>query len=157
MCLDLIWLRLRSNNDDSLSTSSQSVQFRLVDDEVLLYVHRNRRFIRDGSLGRPPRLSHSSWALKGEKSIHTNIYRESGYRRGRTLSKTKLSTAAHKLSYWLCVCVYVCVCVCACVRACVRACACVCVCVCVCVCMCVCVDKRLKWNITHPWLAQWWG
>ena len=34
-----------------------------VDDEVLPYVHRNRRFIRDGSPGRPPRLSHSSWAL----------------------------------------------------------------------------------------------
>ena len=31
---------------------------------VLLYVHRNCRFIRDGSPGRPPRLSHSSWALK---------------------------------------------------------------------------------------------
>ena len=31
--------------------------------EVLLYVHRNRRLIRDGSPGRPPRLSHSSWAL----------------------------------------------------------------------------------------------
>ena len=28
--------------------------------EVLIYVHRNRRFIRDGSPGRPPRLSHSS-------------------------------------------------------------------------------------------------
>ena len=27
---------------------------------VLLYVHRNRRLIRDGSPGRPPRLSHSS-------------------------------------------------------------------------------------------------
>ena len=27
--------------------------------EVLLNVHRNRRFIRDGSPGRPPRLSHS--------------------------------------------------------------------------------------------------
>ena len=32
--------------------------------KVLLYVHRNRRFIRDGSPGRPPRLSHSSWALR---------------------------------------------------------------------------------------------
>ena len=32
--------------------------------EVLLYVHRNRRFIRDGSSGRPPRLSHSSWVLQ---------------------------------------------------------------------------------------------
>ena len=31
--------------------------------EVLLYVHRNHRFIRDGSPGRPPWLSHSSWAL----------------------------------------------------------------------------------------------
>ena len=30
--------------------------------EVLLYVHRKGRFIRDGSPGRPPRLSHSSWA-----------------------------------------------------------------------------------------------
>ena len=28
--------------------------------EVLLYVHRNRRLFRDGSPGRPPRLSHSS-------------------------------------------------------------------------------------------------
>ena len=31
---------------------------------VLLYVHRNRRLIRDGSPGRPPRLSYSSGALK---------------------------------------------------------------------------------------------
>ena len=31
--------------------------------QVLLYIHRNRRLIRDGSPGRPPRLSHSSWAL----------------------------------------------------------------------------------------------
>ena len=30
---------------------------------VLLYVHRNRRFIRDGSPGRQPPLTHSSWAL----------------------------------------------------------------------------------------------
>ena len=36
--------------------------------EVLLYVHRNRRFIRDRSPGRPPRLSHSSWALLTEHS-----------------------------------------------------------------------------------------
>ena len=34
-----------------------------VDIEVLLYIHRNQRLIRDGSPGRPPRLSHSSWAL----------------------------------------------------------------------------------------------
>ena len=34
-----------------------------VEVEVLLYVHRNRRLIRDGSPGCPPRLSHSSWAL----------------------------------------------------------------------------------------------
>ena len=32
-------------------------------DSVLLYVHRNRRLIRDGSPGRPPPLSHSSSAL----------------------------------------------------------------------------------------------
>ena len=30
---------------------------------VLLYVHRNRRLIRDGSPERPPRLSHIFWAL----------------------------------------------------------------------------------------------
>ena len=31
---------------------------------VLLYIHRNRRLIRDGSPGRPPWLSHSCWALQ---------------------------------------------------------------------------------------------
>ena len=31
-----------------------------VDVEVLLYVHRHRRLIRDGSPGQPPQLSHSS-------------------------------------------------------------------------------------------------
>ena len=31
-----------------------------LDVEVLLYVHRNRRLIRDGSPGRPLRLSHTS-------------------------------------------------------------------------------------------------
>ena len=30
---------------------------------MLLYVHRNRRLIRDGSPGRPSRLSHSSYIL----------------------------------------------------------------------------------------------
>ena len=33
-------------------------------DEVLFCVHKNHRFIRDGSPGRPPRISHSSWALR---------------------------------------------------------------------------------------------
>ena len=36
-------------------------------DEVPLYVHRNRRLIRDGSPGRPPLRSHSSWALSSTK------------------------------------------------------------------------------------------
>ena len=37
---------------------------------VLLYVHRNRRLIRDRSPGQPPRLSHSSWTLfTGVKQI----------------------------------------------------------------------------------------
>ena len=31
--------------------------------DVLLYIHGNCRFIRDGSPGCPPQLSHSSWAL----------------------------------------------------------------------------------------------
>ena len=35
---------------------------RVVVVQVFLYVHRNRRFIKDGSPGRPPRLSHSSCA-----------------------------------------------------------------------------------------------
>ena len=33
---------------------------------VLLFVHRNCRLIRDGSPGRPPRLSHSSWTLNDD-------------------------------------------------------------------------------------------
>ena len=40
--------------------------------EVLLYVHRNRRFVRDGSPERPPGLSHTSSALLwrwGEREI----------------------------------------------------------------------------------------
>ena len=37
--------------------------------EVLLYVHRNRRLIRDRSPGCPPQLSHSSWALCCVKNL----------------------------------------------------------------------------------------
>ena len=44
------------------------------DEEELLYVHRNRRLIRDGSPGRPPRLSHSSWALNLRRSPIEFIY-----------------------------------------------------------------------------------
>ena len=36
---------------------------------VLLYVRRNHRLIRDGSPGRPPRFSHSSWVLTGHKTL----------------------------------------------------------------------------------------
>ena len=35
---------------------------------VLLYVHRNRKLIGDGSPGRPPRLSHRSWALESSRA-----------------------------------------------------------------------------------------
>ena len=42
---------------------------------VLLYVHRDRRLIRDGSPGRPPRLSHSSWALSVTLTRHANKYK----------------------------------------------------------------------------------
>ena len=41
--------------------------------KALLYVHRNRRLIRDGSPGRPPRLSHSSWALSCVSSSQFNV------------------------------------------------------------------------------------
>ena len=51
----------------SVSTNRPSrLQPRVELSWVLLYVNRNRRFIRDGSPGRPPRLSHSSWALSAE-------------------------------------------------------------------------------------------
>ena len=43
-------------NDKSYTMTSL---LRQVVVELLLYVHRNRMFIRDGSPGRPPRLSHS--------------------------------------------------------------------------------------------------
>ena len=33
-------------------------------------VHRNRRLIRDGNPGRPPRLSHSSWAQDSQVGPH---------------------------------------------------------------------------------------
>ena len=42
--------------------------------EVLLYVHRSRRFIRDGSPGRPPRLSHRSWALRSYDVAEVLLY-----------------------------------------------------------------------------------
>ena len=38
---------------------------------MLLYVHRNRRFIRDGSPGCPPQHSHSSWA---HTHTHTHMH-----------------------------------------------------------------------------------
>ena len=39
--------------------------------EVLLYVHRSHRLIGDGSPGKPPQLSHSSWALSSKPlNIH---------------------------------------------------------------------------------------
>ena len=44
---------------ESCWTSSLLLSF------MVLYVHRNVRLIRTWSPGRPPRLSHSSWALTG--------------------------------------------------------------------------------------------
>ena len=62
-----VWLRQKRfslGNDMGMRAVSQSDLPRmLLLAEMLLYVHRNRRFIRDGSPGRPPRLSYSSWAL----------------------------------------------------------------------------------------------
>ena len=43
--------------------------------EVLLYVHRNHWLTRDGSSGRPPRLSHNSWAYNDNNDdTFTYIY-----------------------------------------------------------------------------------
>ena len=59
-----VWLRQKRfslGNDMGMRAVSQSDLPRmLLLVEVLLYVHRNRRLIRDGSPGRPPRLSYSS-------------------------------------------------------------------------------------------------
>ena len=41
---------------------------------VSLYVHKNRRFIRDGSPGRPP-LGHSSWALFNVDEVLLSVLR----------------------------------------------------------------------------------
>ena len=46
-----------------LSLIEGSFVLYVVEVEVLLYIHRNCRLIRDGSPGQPPQLSHSSWAL----------------------------------------------------------------------------------------------
>ena len=47
--------------------------------EVLLYVHRNRRVIRDGCPGCPPR-SHSFWALEGPFWwFHCYLYKRSTF------------------------------------------------------------------------------
>ena len=40
---------------------------------MLLYVHRNHRLFRDGSPGRPPWLSHSSWALCESKDTVVKV------------------------------------------------------------------------------------
>ena len=42
--------------------------------KVLLYVNRNRRLIRDGSPGRPPRLSHCSLALPSSIACLAYLY-----------------------------------------------------------------------------------
>ena len=57
-------LRTINVRDGELRTATSTFTQPLSSDSsVLLYVHRNRRLIRDGSPGWPPRLSHSSWAL----------------------------------------------------------------------------------------------
>ena len=59
------------------SESRRSVHTLVTVGWVLLYVHRNRRPIRDGSPGRPPRLWHSSWGLTGggeRGRLHTYRY-----------------------------------------------------------------------------------
>ena len=63
------------------------------DSEVLLYVHRNRRFIRDGSPGCPPRLPHSSWALS-EDSPSSVKYKHS------ILTRTSTFEARDRRWWW---------------------------------------------------------
>ena len=70
--------------------------------EALIYVQRNRRLIRDGSPGRPPRLSHSSCALS---SVLLYVHRNRRLIRdgspGRQPSSTAVETAiAQCTSRW---------------------------------------------------------
>ena len=55
-----LWCNSRNDKQMVESTVAENLILVAVVVEVLLYVHRNRRLIRDGSPGRPPRLSHSS-------------------------------------------------------------------------------------------------
>ena len=68
--------------------------------EVLLYVLRNCRLIRDGSPGRPPRLSHSSWALFFNVALRTQRppYRLLGT--GSPGRPPRLSHSSWALSVW---------------------------------------------------------
>ena len=58
---------------------------------VLPYVHRNRRLIRDGSPGRPPRLSHSSCAMTS--TVETIRLIRDGEPRTATATFTQLLSA----------------------------------------------------------------
>ena len=64
--------------------------------EVLLYVHRNCRLIRDGSPGRPPRLSHSSWALRYYSSMLLYVHGDHKAYKGRE-PRTATSTLTQYL------------------------------------------------------------
>ena len=96
--------------------------------EVLLYVHRNRRLIRDGSPERPPPLSHSFWALPDTKRQSHHVKRWSAvcgkihcdYRGDYTRLKKKLYVVCSVfvllllllvvvvVVVWWCLCVSVC-------------------------------------------------
>ena len=72
-------VRVSSSGRCKLSVSGPNealkayIEMTVVGAEVLLYVHRNRRLIRDGSPGRPPLLSHSSWVLTLEMRCSTSF------------------------------------------------------------------------------------
>ena len=74
---------------------------------VLLYVHRNRRLIRDGSPGRPPRRSHSSLALKvysgsdGVSQVALNTVSLSpNLSPGMSVTATVLQSSETTYRYW---------------------------------------------------------
>ena len=74
--------------------------------EVLLSVHRNRRLIRDGSPGRPPRHSHSSRILFFHHSGGTgHVTGNSIYRSGGLIGQTAsqvffIILGARGISHW---------------------------------------------------------
>ena len=82
LSLHSAWLRLLTLKPTFVCRPRMSERQSMVVGWVLLHVHRNRRLFRDGSPGRPRRLSHGSWALTEQVSArikHTHKTTQYGH------------------------------------------------------------------------------